>query len=425
MRQSHISRTAIIATSIIALSGCWKQFWSPDLVSAPEVSHEFPGVHQLVKNEDVDVLLVHGMCTHDMTWVKKSVESLSEQLGHDPKKLEYNAVQVEGSRALVYKSKIPSGQHNVNISAIVWSPILAPLKGQLCYDQKHKSDMCTHEVINAEEFKPRRAFANRIGKDVILDDCLADAIIYQGQARTQINEQMKDAVLTAATPEIKARSKAQLRTDAKNRHHPLVVVAESLGSKASLDALALLGLAPCDSEDYEAAKSTYQRISKVFMAANQIPMLQLADQRLDSPGPRHQEIPSCQEQKALMKKGGGVETSALETLSDPLAALARRFKDDVPEKSKLTMITTETGVQQQKRSAFLVAFSDPNDALTYELTNSTLSKVEYGVLDVRISNSFSWLGLFENPYSAHTTYLETRGVANLIVCGHNQQKPCP
>jgi len=72
----------------------------------------------------------------------------------------------------------------------VWSPLTTPLKGQLCYDQTQKSSTCPPSEA-AKAYPYDRARLNRELKDVILDDGLSDALIYQGKARDEINAQMQ------------------------------------------------------------------------------------------------------------------------------------------------------------------------------------------------------------------------------------------
>ena len=62
---------------------------------------------------------------------------------------------------------------------------------------------------------------------------------------------------------------------------------------------------------------------------------------------------------------------------------------------------------------YLIAFSDPNDLLSYELREP----LDETTVNVRVSNSPTWLGLFENPEAAHTGYLERDEIWRLINCG--------
>ncbi|MNC49523.1 hypothetical protein D3C75_987080 [compost metagenome] len=68
------------------------------------------------------------------------------------------------------------------------------------------------------------------------------------------------------------------------------------------------------------------------------------------------------------------------------------------------------------KEPFLVAFTDPNDLLSYSLKGSMFKPV-YPVLDALISVKYTYFWLFSNPYTIHTEYLQHKGVLNLITCG--------
>jgi hypothetical protein len=61
--------------------------------------------------------------------------------------------------------------------------------------------------------------------------------------------------------------------------------------------------------------------------------------------------------------------------------------------------------------ADVVAFTDPNDLLSYFLQggDDTLTQ-HYRVADVLVSNAYTYFGIFENPVSAHVSYAEQSGV---------------
>jgi hypothetical protein len=46
------------------------------------------------------------------------------------------------------------------------------------------------------------------------------------------------------------------------------------------------------------------------------------------------------------------------------------------------------------------------------------------VADVLVSNARTWLGLVENPVTAHLDYLANQEVADLIACGHPRVPSC-
>ena len=65
----------------------------------------------------------------------------------------------------------------------------------------------------------------------------------------------------------------------------------------------------------------------------------------------------------------------------------------------------------------LVAFSDPNDALSYTLPAQRYADENVTVFNILISNAPTWLGLLERPDRAHLDYLTNPDVGRLVACG--------
>jgi hypothetical protein len=73
----------------------------------------------------------------------------------------------------------------------------------------------------------------------------------------------------------------------------------------------------------------------------------------------------------------------------------------------------------------VVAFTDPNDLLTYRLLPARYAAPDVAVADVLVSNARTWLGLLENPMAAHLDYLANPHVGELIACGWPRSGTCP
>jgi hypothetical protein len=65
----------------------------------------------------------------------------------------------------------------------------------------------------------------------------------------------------------------------------------------------------------------------------------------------------------------------------------------------------------------LVVLTDPNDLLAYRLLPSWYAGSDVRVADVLVSNQSTYLGLLENPFTAHTSYLQNPDVAALSHAG--------
>lgn len=314
-----------------------------------DVAADAPGRH-------ADVLLVHGMCTHDVRWADDTVAQLSTalraQLGTSPA-----APAAVGDGIAIISRRLPLPQGELRFQALLWSPLTTPLKHQLDYD-------------HSDRVPARRARLNGTLKDGLIDDCIADALVYQGVARDTLRQRMREAIL---------RATADQSADA-----PLVVLSSSLGSKILFDTLLQMLEEPATRA---AAQRTADRLSYLVMAANQIPLLSLADQPL--PG------------AALAAAGP----------PDSLLAVLRQRRAPAVPRAPLPQLV-------------LVAFTDPNDLLSYTLPRERYAGAGVQVFNVLVSNAPGWFGLLERPDQAHGNYLRNPDVARLVACGQPRSARC-
>ncbi len=147
---------------------------------------------------------------------------------------------------------------------------------------------------------------------------------------------------------------------------PTMFVTESLGSKMVFDAVATM---PASTSD-----RLLGRTAQFFMLANQLPLLNLA-------------VPHS----SVVIKPSEVSFAERWAVVRPAAKLE------------------------------LVAFSDPNDLLSYRLREDDFpASAGVGVRNVVISNAGTFPGLIENPGPAHTGYENNSRVMQLILCGYRK-----
>lgn len=394
VKARHLVHALLVATATF-LAGCTSPYSTPQFYPQQPIV----GVRQLLESHgEVDIITIHGMCTHDGKWAHEAINALAEQLG-DKSRPKIEPFKFPDFDALIYKRQLNLDGKKVNISAIVWSPILTDMKKGLCYDQKHKTGLCAEgeeqpdfleKPIESPTFEESRAKINGGLKDSILDDCLADAMAYQGAAREEISKQVQEAILVAAVPGNEhLHTLAEKKEKAEQRKTPLVIFTSSLGSKVGFDAIKALR-EPNHPKD--AALATIERTKTIFMAANQIPILQLADMTLKSSA----------EVNALV--AAPPKDSLAQLLKDYQAAVRKEQQElhlrEVP--AKLPTV---------------VVLSDPNDVLSYSLRNSP-RRPEYPFVDVVVSNDWTWFGLLESPLSAHREYLVQPQIADLVMNGY-------
>jgi hypothetical protein len=383
----HLSACTLALLGALC-AGCATPFGTPVFESRPAGQTDFPGIAQLAASapgQGMDVLLVHGMCTHDARWAQASIASLSRMLG-GPDAPAALPEAVPGTQTTLYRAALPTAHGLVNASALVWSPVIAPLKAQLCHDQTDPSDTCRALAPDTPPFPFERAHLNRALKDRLLDDCLADALIYQGRSREAISAQIQLALLAASTPGGAALARPGLLRAASTASRPIVFIAESLGSKVAFDAIYRLQTS-ADSAERSAGTRLFDRFAQVFMAANQLPLLALADQDLG---------------------GASKARSAPDYPVDPLAALLSHRQ--------------ARSLAADARPLRVIAFTDPNDLLSYTLSRSTGTQ-PFDVVDVIVSNERTLFGIFERPDTAHTGYLANAAVTRLMACGTAGCKP--
>lgn len=355
---------------VLWLAGCSTPYRPPVVLHD---SDRFPGISQLIEKDGqrpLEVLLVHGMCTHDSNWAHEAIDGIARKI--DPNYIRPKTVPGEPAvpkqiQVVTQTSQLAGA--TVRLTALVWSPLTSDLKQQLAYDKTGIYTDCSVAGNTEENCKPRRSRFNGQFKDGLLNDCLADAMIYGGLSYETIRGEMANTLERV----LGASSTQQAGT--------LVFISESLGSKILYDALTYMLLHEPGSKMNSVAAGAVNRLGLVFMAANQLPMLNLARQDVSAA-------------KAF---------AASSLPNDSLAGL-------------LELRRRQPGPKSIQRLA-IVAITDPNDLLSYRLMRSQYASVDVAVANVLVSNRKTWFGLIEEPYGAHTDYLDNPDVARLILTG--------
>lgn len=364
---------ALLFLLVPLLSACSTPYKTPAFAARDGGPTSFPGAVELLDAERrLNVILVHGMCTHDRQWAQQAANSFLAGMGQSGADAPLEQVAVPGSAIELFQRTVPIGQRGeVHLSAILWSPATAPLKQQLCYDQSVR----TAGACAAPPYPWQRHRINRLIKDKLLDDCLADAVIYLGASRDSINAQMQAVIQKALS----------VAPDASN-----LFITDSMGSKIVFDAIYKLAL---NRESASAGQRIFDNTQQIFMRANQLPILALADTRLAP----QQRLFSCDSDSYP---------------ADPIGDLVRRH--GCP------------GTQRARFGApLVVAFSDPSDVLSFTLAGSIHAQSQpYPVIDVIVSNAPGYLGWLERPDQAHLDYDVNPAVNRLIGCGNRSPAYC-
>jgi len=380
-----IVRTLVVLLAVSLAAGCG----APNrLIRVSPANASITGIASVLKTSGtVDVVLVHGMCNHDKRWVVATNAELAKYLS-------VTSITTNGPKAIgddggeLYISELEGELGKIRTFSILWAPVTAKAKLRLCYDMTEVNDVCKDPAVLLRD---ERVWANGYLKNTILDECLADAVYYVGaEGGEKVGRTIRDGLERALSGGRLDGSSPRASLSAfREQSAPLFIVAQSLGSKMLLDALIEMAKEDCDR--FANVAFAVGRTRQVFMEANQLPILALAHDPV---------LPD----RCLRTSGSpGADTSSGGATG--LAALARLYR------------ASDKGRDGFSDPIKVAAFSDSNDLLSYTLGPATDPKSGYEVVDIVTSNDWSYLGIVENPYAAHTTYGRNKLVQRVIACG--------
>jgi hypothetical protein len=337
----------------------------------------FDGISQLITDAalhatELHLVWVHGMCTHELNWATDRAMRIASALGGAA--TQTGAVEETGGLTrILYQIRTRGG--NFDATFVLWSPMTRSFKRTLDFDAPGNN--------RATSFPYQRASMNGSLKTELVNDCLSDAVVYSGQHGDVIRAAMKLAVCheLGGTP---ATGQPCDLTNARPER-PIVVITESLGSKVLFDAAKAVyhDVGP-DPAARAAMNHRFASIQTIYLMANQIPLLDIA-----SPMP---PMSSLDEMVGMMHTGR--------------MAMA-------PERAAAMAAPT------------VVAFTDPNDLLSYRLLPPVVDLASARLINVIVSNAATWLRSLERPDIAHCGYTLNRTVMGLIAQGHKVGEPLP
>jgi len=234
-----LSKGVVIIVVASFLAGCATPFSTPRL--EPD-SVPFPGIQEAISNggEPADVLLVHGMCTHkkeDLQGANAALAKALEMQPQRPEDVKLETVWGDENDAQLFTATLSDGMRSVRTYSLLWSPIATRYKrARLCYDVSEPTDSCPKEVLT---YAKPRAWINKAAKDVLLDDCLADAVFYSAPDGGKL---LRAAALRAIVTALAGgRASAGVESEqlkmAAAGTAPFFIITHSLGSKIVADAL--------------------------------------------------------------------------------------------------------------------------------------------------------------------------------------------
>ena len=416
----HFAPCAIVATLMFVLQGCAgtaegvtrglvQSYREPQPRQCDVTGPGFEGLEVRLRRQEnklsataapasqtarVKVLMVHGIGSHPPGWSTRLQRNLSDALGltvvsERSKKIDLVSSRFEGEplgQLTIRRYSDEARRRELLAYELSWSVITAPKKESIAYD-----------TSGEQEFK--RANLNHVLK-VFLNDRLVDPMAYLGPDGAMIRESASQALcwMTSREPRdlpdrIKGDCDDVLKADIEvMRETDFVFITHSLGSRIVSDMLQedlseleqVLGGAAATEEEKRTAEEmagiVRNKDVRIYMLANQLPLLDLAG---DPPKITGQTDAYCQPQGA--KYG-----------------------------------------ERSLNELFVVAFSDPNDPLSYAIPEGygddrmdsrlcpRLANVSVNVTDV-----FNLLDIGEvaHPLNAHLLYDNDERVIGIIAGG--------
>ena len=334
------------------------------------------------------VLMVHGVGDHFPGYATEFLEKLAKELKLTAKVSNYKEIQLMSSSEpedrlghLRVTRLQDAGGKELWFYELTWSEITRSQKALLAFD-------------NSGEYSFKRADVNEMLKK-FGSDTGPDPIIYLGKSRDLILRSFAQAVCWMSKD-----SWAQLPKEGRQacdftdslsesfKHDDMVFVSHSLGSRITIDGITRM----VSVLEQPEKKSTLRTINKekraelqnknvqIFMLSNQLPMLQLG-----------RELPEVTEQKNDYCMASGAKYGS------------RMFNETA-----------------------IIAFSDPNDLLSYAIPHDFNDKYLDSRLCTNVTNininvakvidAFG-IGKIANPMEAHIGYAKDDRVIALIASG--------
>lgn len=354
MKLIHLERitTIIIVTSMLIL-GCSKPYSKPEIVP----DSKFKGLSDYSASR---LFMVHGMCHHTKEWFVGNVASFKEKY-----KLHGGGIGSipldKGYGVELYTAELHNNKTSVRLYGLIFSGITKEIKQKaLCANVSKKNDIC--EDVGGL-YNKKQASINKLIKNELMNNCLADAVIYLGETGRKIRAGVRHAIITS----LKHSSNFSKYVDT-----PVFYYSESLGSKILGDSIVCAENKEKIFFDKEMGATTH-----FVMAANQIPLLNLGNNK----------VPCGNSYKAKSQP-----PAKLITYLDLFKRIDRSKKYNKDKRRSISFSTPLT----------VLSFTDPNDTLSYEMSKANFESVN--LINITVSNASTLFGMIENPLDAHTAY---------------------
>ena len=392
---------ALLAT--VALSGCLRPYsnsvFDPPTAQFPGIASHWHGT----TGSDIRVLFVHGFCTHDeKSWITDGWDQVIKD--YFPSATISTTPQPNIGKVHIIDHEYQIGANKISGRYLIWSELTKEDKGKLLYDDRPADNP-------QGKFTWKRAKLNGELKATLLNDCLSDAVIYagyRGAPGADIQVSMQNAICAAldGTP---TNGACDFPATYRHGSRRIVIVTASLGSRMVFDAISALKIeaerkGPNSLSAFDEAVSP---ITQIYMLANQLPILALARPALVQAATN---ITTSNTTASYPTDPTASKTPAMATAVNVLSNARARHRERHRADPQLT--TTESKLS-------LVAFTDPNDLLSYRLLPDDPAIVGADPKQVHVinSNGATYFGEVENPLTAHEGYDLNKDALRLLFGG--------
>jgi hypothetical protein len=330
------------------------------------------------------VLWTHGMCTHPSSWVDDRMQRLVASIGGTSQTLSVRPVGSHG--ASLRTDRIALRSTTIDVSFLTWSALTTPYKAALTYD---------HSKHHGGDFPYARATLNRELKRGLINDCMTDVVVYGGANGVNIRHAAQEAVCDAMGGRVEGTT---CNVPPGGSPAALAFVTESLGSKVLFDAIVEVWAGAEKSDDKTAADRVANGLAAtrmMYMVANQLPLLDAA----------------------------GTATAGTIWDASPRQPATRGNTRNVFELFSRARLTAGSTIEPMT----LVAFSDPNDLLSYRIVPDHLdgNLKDFRIVNVMVSNDTTYFHYIERPDTAHCGYTWNPHVLGMLAKGYQAGQALP
>lgn len=403
-----ISIYCLIATSIF-ISGC-------SHLSVHSVDGSFTGIAELYKDsvgnkarDSLSILIVHGIGVHPDDYSSQLQTGIAKRLGMAEKTESYEKFDIlldDYKVAKLIRREFESKENKkLYFVEMNWSYGTTPIKEHfLNVDPNNK-------FLEKGDLQKNRLKLNSLGKRMV-NEKFSDAIIYSGSFKTYLQYAVSQTICWTLTKQESTKAnnfKCDFSHNTSN--NDIVLISASLGSAMVFDTVtkyqptSLPGEKSLSEEKLKKFNDSMlefaAKTSHIFMMANQLPLIGLTElgKPKGSKWPANSNKDLCE-----VSKSGELKTGFTEFI---------RIRN--------TWIKNGNTPPQLQ----VVAFNDPNDLLTYEITQKFKDSCKcknVNFVNATVTNaSTGYFFVLANPISAHVDFDINDEFFDLVVNGYSEK----